>query len=305
MLKRKNTNKPFVSEKRDRYAQFFSYEHLLFNSLKQEEFDHIIAIVLGTDSYECLPDFHVPTLDDIDDSVAKSYLRAKRFHLTNLFFTYSRVYDLCRVLGVTNIFDLGCMTINQGLMLLRYSNMSYTGVEANRFYLNDYRIGDFFEAIGTKTCNIKKNAFLYPTVENIAPFADGRIRYIKGDYPISLCVPKNSIGVSMRSLGFSDDKEHIKRIVRSLTSDFDRIIFDMRFDRITEWKTNDWEDFTVIQIGPTYLYATKYSEDIEQLAMMYPAKDGRFSTGIGSFEEYNSPFESPDDFEEKRIVSWH
>ncbi len=304
MLKEKYTKNFCDYAKRERYAQFFSYEHLLFNSLKQDEFDRIIAIVLGTDSYECRPDFHVSTLDGIDDSVAKIYLRAKRFHLTNLFFTYSRVYDICRVLGVTNIFDLGCMTINQGLMLLRYSNMSYTGVEANRFYLNDYRIGDFFEPIGTKTCNIKKNAFLYPTVENVPPFANGRIRYIKGDYPISLCVPKNSIGVSMRSLGFSDDKEQIKRIVHSLTCDFNRIIFDMRFDQITEWKTNAWEDFTVVQIGPTYLYATKYPEDIKQLAVMYPAKEGRFSTGIGSFEEYNSPYESADDFEEKRIVPW-
>ncbi len=291
---------------RDRYAQFFSYEHLLFNSFSTEEFDAVTALVLGTDAYERRPDFHIPTMDGIDEELAGMYIRRKRLHLTQLFFHYSKVYDLCRVLGVTNVFDLGCMTINQGLMLLRYTNLSYTGIDAYRFYLNDYRIGDAFTPIGRPPKSRRTDAFLYPTLDDAPPpFADGRIRYIKGAYPLPLSVPENSIGVSMRSFGFSEDGEKIREIVRALTTDFDRVLFDPRIDRLSDWITDDWADFTVVQIGPTYLYATKYPEDIARLERVYPREDGRFSTGIGSFAEYNSPFESVDQqYERECIVPW-
>ncbi len=306
MLTHKNTEKFRDPANRDRYAQFFSYEHLLFNSLSPEYFEPITALVLGTDSYERRPDFHIPTLDGIDEDTARMYLRLKRYHLTQLFFYYSKVYEFCRVLGVTNVFDLGCMTINQGLMLLRYTNLSYTGVEAYRFYLNDYRINDAFAPIGRPPKESKTDAFLYPTVDDAPPpFADGRIRYIKGAYPLPLSVPENSIGVSMRSLARTEDGEKIREIVSALTTDFDRVLFDPLFDRIEDWKTDDWSDFTVVQVGPTYLYATKYPEDIVRLKTMYLEEDGRFSTGIGSFEEYNAPFESVTDYEKERIVPWN
>ncbi len=302
----KNLRNP---QKRDIYARFFSYEHILFSSLTAEEFDAISAFVLGTENLERHPDSHISAaeLENLDENMTRWYVRLKRFNMTNTFYHYSRVYDLCRVLGVANVYDLGCCTLNQGLMLTRYSNLRYVGIEGYRFYLNDYRISDFYNRIGvSENPAFRPMNFYYPTVDTAPPaFCDGRISYIKAEYPCELHPPVNSMGVSMRSLLFLDSREKIEKAVHAMTTDFDRIVFDVPHNRIDEWKNAGWEGFEMYEIGAGYMLATKYPGDLAKLKLMYPCENGVFHTGIGAFESYNSPFESEEKFETERAVHWN
>jgi len=262
---------------RDNFAKTFLFEHVLFNTMERELFDLITKVVLGTEDVEKGVDYHTK---DIDYELVDQYVKNKRLYLTQSFFRYSRIFNLCHTLGITNIYDIGCQFLNQSFLLIRYSRLCYVGIEGDRFYLNDYRLLDRDE----------KN-FYFPTTKQIPPaFAEGRISFKKGYYPLELNVAQNSIAIACSSIASINNKNEINKMASPLTKDFDRVIFNVRKDTIDYWKNANWGDFKFHPIGHcNFVFGTKYLEDIDKLRIMYPFSDGRFSTGICNFYEYNSP----------------
>jgi len=94
-------------EKRDSYAKTFLYEHLPFNSMDRNLFDSITKTVIGTEELTKAVDYH---WQNIEPSMADIYVRMKRMHLSTNFYRYSRIYDLCYVLGINNIYDASLAT---------------------------------------------------------------------------------------------------------------------------------------------------------------------------------------------------
>ena len=199
---------------------------------------------------------------------------------------YSRIFELCRVLGCRNIYDIGCQRINQSFQLIRYSTMSYTGISPWGFDLNDYQKSDYKD----------KNYKVYSVKDAPKPFCGGRIRFFKGYYPRDKfeILPDN-IAVACYSFTMLRDETEIRETVRALTQDFDRV-----------WKSADWSAFEVCPIGPQgFLFATKHHEDIERMQNVYPFEDGRFITGIDDSGDYLSGgirISEPDPFE--YYINW-
>jgi len=282
-------------QNRDSYAKTFLYEHILFNSMDRELFDSITKLVMGTEEIVKAADYHI---DEIEDDLADRYVRDKRFNLTQTFFRYSRIFDLCRVLGIANIYDIGCQTLNQAFLLIRYSNLNYTGIDGGTFYLNDYRLTDRDE-----------KDFYYPTTNQAPPaFCGGRIRFMKGYYPCEINAAPNNIACACASITELGDEESINKTAAALAKDFDRVLFNVTKDNLDYWRNANWGDLKFHPIGhANFVFGTKYPEDIDKLKVVYPFANGRFSTGICNFYEYNSPGkpEDADDCEFLEYSDWN
>jgi len=262
---------------RDSYAKTFLFEHILFNTMSRELFELISEVVMGTEEIVKGMDCH---LNNVENELADQYVRDKRLYLTQIFFRYSRIFDLCRVLGITNVYDIGCQWLNQAFLLIRYSNLHYIGIDKSNFYLNDYRIVD----------RDVKN-FYFPITNQVPPaFCGGRISFMKACYPFELNVSPNNIAVACSSIAELSDKKDINQMVAALTKDFERVIFNVSKNTIHFWKDADWKDLKLYPIGHNnFIFGTKYFTDVERLKIIYPFSNGRFSTGICNFYEYNSP----------------
>lgn len=262
---------------RDRSSKAFLFDHQIFNTMEREVYDEIIKSVLCTEELVKKKDYHWDEVDNINEI---DLVRYKRFHLSNTYYRYTRIINLCCVLGVENVYDIGCECINQGLMLLKYFNISYVGIEANQFYLNDYRLIDKIE-----------NNYFYPVVDTPpAPFCEGRISYIKSEYPFELETKRNNLGVALSSLAPHSQIE-ANLLVEYLTNQFDRVIISVARSNVHLWRNADWGQMDIQIIGRDgVILGTKNKEDIDRLKMIYPYNNNYIDVGIMAFEEYNSPF---------------
>ena len=209
------------------------------------------------------------------------YVRQKESDYRKSYFRYSRIFELCRVLGCKNIYDIGCQRVNQSFLLMKYTTMSYTGISPWGFDLNDYRKSDFKN----------KNYRACTTNETPKPFCGGRISFFKGYYPKDKFeILPNNIAVACYSLAMLRDEKDIHETVCALKQDFDRVLFNIGYrddDLISMWKNADWSGFEVCPVGPMgFLFATKHHEDIERMQKVYPFEDGRFITGIDDSNEH-------------------
>lgn len=234
------------------------------------------------------------------EEAADLYVGEKKCDFEKSGFMYARIFELCRVLGCRNIYDIGCQRINQSFQLIKYSAMSYTGISPWGFELNDYQKSDYED----------KNYKVYSVSDAPEPFCSGRIRFFKGYYPRDRfeILPDN-IAVACYSFTMLRDETEIRETVRALTRDFDRVLFNISYynnELIGIWKSADWSAFEVFPIGPQgFLLATKHLEDIERMKKVYPSENGRFLTGIDDSLEYLSDglkISEPDPF--KRYVNW-
>lgn len=202
------------------------------------------------------------------------YLEHKKREFHSVIRRYSKIFDLCRVLGITNIYDIGCCTINQAFLLAHHSRMNYTGLDCG-FILNDWRTSD------TET----NNYYRLFAQEAPPPFCGGRIRFVEGWYPdTSFEVKPNNIAIGSYSLAMCEGKECIEKTVSALTHDFERILFNLTI-RDTDaafWKAAEWSGFEIHPIGPfEFVFATKNRCDLHRMMEMYPCDEkGRFDTGI-------------------------
>ncbi len=198
-----------------------------------------------------------------------------------LYLHYSYIFDLCRVLGVKNLYDIGCQTVNQSFLLANpYTQMSYTGITNGSFDVLDFLPSD-----------VEENRYdILTTKQTPLPLCNGRIRFIKGHYPnFPLEVLPNNIAIASHSFPMCPTEERVAQTVAALVRDFERILFDIPVfnpQRTAWWKQQDWQDFKFYAVGPSgFFLATKHAEDIRRMEVMYPHENGRFLTGIGALPQ--------------------
>lgn len=244
-----------------------------------EEQDEFVKRMLGTDNPE--KTIEVKWKESPEEAPDK-YLNSKSNGYHRIYEIYSRIFDLCKVLGITHVYDIGCEKINQSFLLAAHTNISYTAIDTI-FELNDWREED-------KNSN---RYWHYCTYEAPPPFCDGRIRFIKGRYPdTGLDVKPNHIAVASCSLTMCRGAESINRAAAALVCDFDRILINFpsskyRAEDYEYWKNADWSGYEIHPIDYSgFVYATRHEEDIERMKVMYPFDDDEiFDTGITSFKK--------------------
>lgn len=283
-------------ENREKLAMHFLPETLDERGFPRKSLDIIAENLLSSaPSQRAMSKF-----PESPEEAPDTYVDQKKHDLADSAFMYSRIFELCRVLGCRNIYDIGCQRINQSFQLIRYSSMSYTGISPWGFDLNDYQKSDYKD----------KNYKVYSVKDAPKPFCGGRIRFFKGYYPRDKfeILPDN-IAVACYSFTMLRDETEIRETVRALTQDFDRVLFNLFFQNhelIGIWKSADWSAFEVYPIGPQgFLFATKHHEDIERMQKVYPFDDGRFITGIDDSSDYfydSLRISEPDPFE--YYVNW-
>jgi len=263
-----------INDERDSLTGYFlPDQYKIRNMLAREKLDSIAKTVLGTDEIE------KDTVVYWNDT-PENYVKTKESFFITVYFRYSRIFELCRVLGVSNIYDIGCQTINQSFLLARYSTVSYTGITTGRFELNDYRLADYDTL----------NACNFVTRQAPPPFCNGRIKFVLGYYPdVPLEIKPNNIAIACYAL-YQNDEDSIKNISSAFVRDFDRVLFDIDFHRkeiCSIWKNQDWGEFQFFPIGPRgFVFGTKNPEDIRRLKETYPFEDGKFITGIDDSVNY-------------------
>ncbi len=263
-------NHPTNSE-RDRITGYFLPENVSERErLSRETLDNYAVKLFGTENI-----IKAVTVQGNPEEDTDQFLHYKELDFYQVNYRYSRIFDLCRVIGAVNLYDIGCQSLNQSFQLVQYSRMSYTGIMNGRFLINDYRPSDF----ETKNYNIIK------ADETPPPLCDGRIRYIRGHYPeFELDVLPNNIAIACYSLTMYHEEDVIRKMVEALTRDFERVLFNIRFrdSNVVEfWRNSDWTGYEIYPIGPEgFLFATKNPEDIRKLKEFYPFENGRFLTAI-------------------------
>ncbi|MBQ8371067.1 MAG: hypothetical protein IJY35_13930 [Clostridia bacterium] len=283
------TDTSYTITERDRLTKLFLPENQrLLDALPDDRMDEIRRILLGCDTpdFMTLPD----TITDID-----FYVKDKAFRFRHVNSLYARIYDFARVLGVKHICDLGCGCINQAFLLADDDSMTYTGMDSQWFSLNDWREKDR-----------ETNNYRHPYTEDAPPpLFDGRIRFVKGSYPDTpFAVTEDSLLTACYSLTMT--REHnIHETVFCLTRNFDRILFNVAWDRadVYQWQDAGWEGYAIHPIGPCgFVFATRHPEDIARLKQVYPCDErGWFDTGID--RDSMPPDASPQELE-KTYVRW-
>lgn len=247
----------------------------IYQHISHKNMDEWARIILGTDEIDHIPDRVAKALGEIDDKESAAKIKENNFH--DIYFRYSRIFDLCRVVGAVNMYDIGCQTVNQSFLLADYTKMSYTGITDSCFDLIDFLYTDISEG----------NYNIIMTKQVPKTLYSGRISFIKGHYPdFSLEVKQNNIGIACNSLTMCKTEEEVTQAAAALSRDFERILLNINIcipERMEFWKRQNWSEFEICSIGARgFIFGTKNSEDIRRLKEMYPFEDGRFITGIDS-----------------------
>lgn len=272
---------------RDGLTQLFrgANQHLL-NDLTDGDMDEIRRILLGADT---------PEFRKLPDSITDTafYVGDKAFRFRHINSLYARIFDFAGFLGIKHICDLGCGSINQAFMLAD-DDMTYTGMDTS-FSLNDWREKD------RETGN-----YMQPSVsEAPPPFFDGRIRFVKGNYPDTpFETAQDSLLVASYSLTMTPE-HNIHETVFCLTRNFDRMLFNVAWDRadVYQWMDAGWDGYAVHPIGPCgFVFATRHPEDIEFMKKLYPCDErGWFDTAI---DRDSMPRDASRRELEKTYVNW-
>jgi len=220
-------------------------------------------------------------------------IMAANMNYFSCFYRYSRIFSLCRALGVTNIYDIGCGSQLQAFLVMYAPDMNYTGIDPNIF--GDYP-DDFFP----------DPDYMNELFEQFN--GNDKIKYIKGAYPVDLTVAENNIAacINVGSIANAVDNEKGKNIVEALTKDFERIalnvperelslagmtIKDIIYNDVDVW-VNPFEkyyglwkeampDFAFYRIGePNLIFGTRIADDREKLEKKYTLIGDQVLTGI-------------------------
>ena len=190
-----------------------------------------------------------------DEWALDSYVKLKSVRRHQyLYFEYLKAFGLCRALGVTNLYDIGCGQLHQALLLSKSPDMYYTGIDSNC---------DFDDL--NRLCielNLSDN-----------------IKFLKAEYPFDITPASNNIAVSYYALGALSitlkGSDAVKKAAKALSRDFERILITINPEVLNIWE-NELSDFALHTLGydaedgktassiPTIL-ATKFQEDISKL----------------------------------------
>lgn len=192
---------------------------------------------------------------------------SKYFEFFRIYQDYANIFDFCKTMGVSHIYDIGNCFINQSFLLFDCPDIAYTGIDGGAT-LMDYR-----NVVDETYPN-----YHYPHTDTVESFCNGRISFVVGEYPsVELTYEKNNIAVAIYSLGtypfMAGSGPSVEEITEGLRKDFDRVLMsiyckDFRepFGCMDVW-TSRMPEFTFykVQFGAADLiYATKLPEDIEK-----------------------------------------
>lgn len=203
-------------------------------------------------------------MSDLRDSLLtyeKVHDKAEMTAMYVIYDIYARIFGLCRILGVTNLYDIGCAHYLQAYLLKSHKNMFYTGID---------RMFDFSyvnELISTP---------------NSPLFLGERIKFQMAEYPFDIQPADNNVAISSNCLGFLlRDEESIKSVAGALSRDFERIIMNVKSESFGVWET-ELAAFKLHRIGERdFLFGTKFPEDIYRLEEIgYNCLDNRFTIGF-------------------------
>lgn len=272
---------PHHLEKRDALAELFLPEnHAKREKLSDKRHREIVEALLGQENPPMRIGIWHP---ETPEEAPQKYLEYKEDDFKrSKNARYRRIFDLCRMLGITNIYDIGPEAINQSFQLVSHTNISYTG------------IGTTFDLIDWREKDREAGYYSRPYVRKAPPsLAGGRIRFMKGWYPdVSLNIRENNIAVASCSLTMCKGAETIAKTTAALARDFERILVNppspkLRPEDHAHWTGADWTGFskylfrTKYETEGRFWFLTKNPADIERIRLMYPADDaGMFFTGI-------------------------
>lgn len=171
---------------------------------------------------------------------------------------YAQVFGLCRCLGITNLYDIGCGNALQAFLLLSHQNIFYTGID---MCLDFAHINETF----SKICG-------------------ERIKFQKAEYPFEITPAVNNAAISCYAIGMeASEDQSIKKIAGALSKDFERILMNINDKNFKIWE-NQLSDFTLHKIGNgNFVFGTKFPEDVDRLNKMhYNCYDSRFTIGVAN-----------------------
>ena len=186
---------------------------------------------------------------------------------------YRRIFGFCYLLGLRDIYDIGCGMDMQVGSIVEYKNISYTGI-------------DCFDKLDVDTPDSSADEMIPVKAYNkLFEGYNEKIRFYKGEYPLSIQAGEDAIAIL---LGWTPDVK--TDLPQFLKRDFNRILLQTELSDMPEWQgelkqyelypiyTYTWENFfTGKKQGYTYLYASKYPEDMECLKKAdYDYNDTRF-----------------------------
>lgn len=201
------------------------------------------------------------------------YRYLKYYEYYSVYSRYYAAFKLCELLGVKDIYDIGCGFMNQSFLLFDKRDISYTGIDL-RFSLLDYR-----NVIDETHPN-----YHFPIIFTDLPgFCGGRIRFVNREYPFEITPKKDHLAITFHSFGYrlpdeSAADEERRAILGQLERDFDRLLITIGFpvpmnDKgyyayLPVWKRlmpgfsfyrmEHWEMGSLI-------FGTKIPEDVEKL----------------------------------------
>lgn len=220
---------------------------------------------------------HMEYVQRIEDEILKNGNRIALKLYTNFEEgndKYRRIFGFCYLLGLKNIYDIGCGTDMQVGSIVKYKNISYTGI-------------DCFDMLEMDTSNHNTDEMMPAKIYNqLFQDYNERIRFYKGKYPLHIQAEEDAIALL---LGWVPDVR--TDLPQVLMRDFNRILLQTELSDLSAWQsvleqyelysvhTYTWEHcFTGKKKGYTYLYASKYPEDIECLKKTnYDYNDSRFT----------------------------
>ena len=144
--------------------------------------------------------------DSTDFKIYKRISQATNLDRVSCFYRYERVFTMCRALGVTNVFDLGCGQHLQSSLLVYDPDMFYTGIDRNIFqdFVDDFMADpDYVNGLFERFTS------------------SDRIKYIKGSYPCELTVPEHNLAIAFCSLPIGKAE-----VTDAISKDFERIVIN-------------------------------------------------------------------------------
>lgn len=214
--------------------------------------------LLGTDDI-----YRKPAMTSEDTDMV---LQRRRHEYYSVHEKYTNFFNLCRVIGAKNIYDIGCNTVHQSYILANpYTTMSYTGIEEYAFKLIDYLPNDYED----------EYTDVMVTYDTPAPLYNGRIKYVKGSFPsVPLDVQPNNIAIASCSLMMLTDERDIEDAFEALKEKFERFVITVpnplyAKEKYEMWKKQDWSGYEICPVGNSHVFATKNPEDIKRLREVY------------------------------------
>lgn len=164
---------------------------------------------------------------------------------------YARIFGLCRLLKIKNLYDIGCGRRNQAFFLAGYPDMAYTGIDCTYDYT-------YINELFAKSCG-------------------ERIQFQYAKYPYPIAPVSENIAIACQ-WGYS------KRIYEAFSRDFERIIIDISSNEKISLLKKSLKDFTLTKLTgfswnmSPIVFGTKFPKEIDMLRKInYSYCDDRFA----------------------------